>query len=330
MSSSCSIPRVLAAPPVALSRAPRAPCTCPHLRTCPHPTPHTPHPKPEPKPEPKPKSKPEPKPKPTPNPNPHPHPHPHPASLQNFGIEAFVGPKKKYSTDANLAGLSHEAEDLESMQTPMLIVEPEMSTWPQSAPDKVEEVELTFKAGRCVAMNGKPVTPLQAIQEANAIGGRNGLGLSHALENRIIGTKSRGVYEAPGMELLGKALEFVYQTVLDRRAATLFWQMSKLVSDQIYDGRYFDPATRAAILAIKELTAGANGTVKVGAYKGNVFFLSLTGADKSIYNEEDASMEASNGLNPVSSQGFAEIQSVEARSLAKGAQIPGDLFPGGK
>jgi argininosuccinate synthase len=121
------------------------------------------------------------------------------AYLNSFGIEAFVGPKKKYSTDANLAGLSHEAEDLESVETPMLIVEPEMGCWPKDAPDAVETVELRFEAGRCVAINGKTVTPLEAIREANAIGGRNGLGISHALENRIIGTKSRGVYEAPGM-----------------------------------------------------------------------------------------------------------------------------------
>jgi len=114
------------------------------------------------------------------------------AYLNKFGIEAFVGPKKKYSTDANLAGLSHEAEDLESVETSMLIVEPEMGKWPAEAPDAIEEVELQFEAGRCVAVNGKRMTPLQVITEANAIGGRNGLGVSHALENRIIGTKSRG------------------------------------------------------------------------------------------------------------------------------------------
>lgn len=74
----------------------------------------------------------------------------------------------------------------------MLIVEPEMGKWPAEAPDAIEEVELQFEAGRCVALNGKRMTPLQVITEANAIGGRNGIGVSHALENRIIGTKSRG------------------------------------------------------------------------------------------------------------------------------------------
>jgi argininosuccinate synthase len=236
--------------------------------------------------------------------------------LNKHGIEAFVGPKKKYSTDANLSGLSHEAEDLESLETSMLIVEPEMSTWPTKAPDAMEEVRLTFAAGRCVAINGKEMTPLEVMREANAIGGRHGVGLSHALENRIIGTKSRGVYEAPGMALLGQALQYVYQAVLDRRATTLFEQLSKLISDQVYDGRWFDPATRAARLAVAELARPATGTAQVGVYKGNVFFLSLTGVAQTIYNEEDSSMEASDGLNPVSSQGYAEVQAVEAHSLA--------------
>jgi len=246
--------------------------------------------------------------------------------LKGFGIEAFVGPKKKYSTDANLAGLSHEAEDLESVETPMLIVDPEMGVWPADAPDKIEEVVLEFTKGRCTKLNGKAMTPVEVIREANAIGGRNGLGIAHALENRIIGTKSRGVYEAPGMELLGRGLEYVYQAVLDRRAATLFSYLSKLISDQVYDGRWFDPATVAARAAIKTLSDKASGTVKVGCYKGNIFFKSLTDVPASLYNEADSSMEASDGLNPVSSQGYAEVQSVEAKSLARAGQILTSMF----
>ena len=243
------------------------------------------------------------------------------AYLNKFGIEAFVGPKKKYSTDANLAGLSHEAEDLESVETPMTIVDPEMGCWPADAPDKMEEISLTFESGRCVAINGKKMTPQQVIREANAIGGRNGIGIKHALENRIIGTKSRGVYEAPGMEILGTGLAYVYHAVLDRRATKLFEHLSGVVSDQIYDGRFFDPATRASMLAIQEMTKPATGTVTIGAYKGNLFFLKLVGVKASLYNEADSSMEASDGLNPVSSQGYAEVQSVEARSLAAAAQV---------
>jgi argininosuccinate synthase len=241
--------------------------------------------------------------------------------LAGFGIPAPVGGKKKYSTDANLAGLSHEAEDLESIETPMTIVKPTMGVWPMEAPNRIEKVTVRFVRGRAVQINGRDVSPVAAMVLANRIGGRNGVGMKHALENRVIGTKSRGVYEAPGMELLGTALRFLYQAVMDRRATLLFQQLSRLVADQIYDGRYFDPATQAARAAIGVLSRHASGTVQVGLYRGNVLFLSLAGCRASLYNEADSSMEASAGLNPVSSQGFAEIQSVEARALARAGQI---------
>jgi len=241
--------------------------------------------------------------------------------LASRGIPAPVGGKKKYSTDANLAGLSHEAEDLESLETPMTIVSPTMGVWPMQAPDRVETVSIQFEKGRPVRLNGETLSPVSMMQMANQIAGRNGIGMKHALENRIVGTKSRGVYEAPGMEMLGTALRFLYQAVLDRRSTTLFNQLSRLVAEQIYDGRYFDPVTQAARAAIAVFSRHASGIVTVGLYKGNILFQSLTHCSASLYNEADSSMEASEGLNPVSSQGFAEIQSVEARALARAGQI---------
>ncbi len=244
------------------------------------------------------------------------------AYLAGHGIPAPVGKKeKKYSTDGNLAGLSHEAEDLESIETPMTIVTPTMGVWPMQAPDKAEKFTVRFEKGRATAINGKDADPVRAMTLANTIGGRNGVGMKHALENRIIGTKSRGVYEAPGMELLGTCLRYVYQAVLDRRSTALFQQLSKLVADQIYDGRYYDPMTQAARAAIGVFARHASGTVTVALYKGNIFFNALNECPASLYNEADSSMEASNGLNPVSSQGFAEIQSVEARMMALAKQI---------
>mmetsp|Transcript_3751 Transcript_3751/g.7561 ORF Transcript_3751/g.7561 Transcript_3751/m.7561 type:complete len:369 (+) Transcript_3751:1-1107(+) len=243
--------------------------------------------------------------------------------LQKHGIghQIVSQAKKRYSTDANICGLSNEAEDLESMETPMTIVNPLMGVWPKDAPDKHEELTLRFEKGRCVALNGKAMTPLQVLQEANKIAGRNGIGISQALENRILGTKSRGVYEAPGMTLLGHGITCVYQAVLDRRATKLFEHLSSHVSDQIYDGRYFDPSTRAAITAIWQLAEPADGTVKLGLYKGHMDFLSLTECPHSVYFEADSSMEASEGLNPVSSQGYLEVSAVEAKSLAKAGLI---------
>lgn len=243
------------------------------------------------------------------------------AYLKHQGIEADVGAKKRYSTDANLAGLSHEAEDLESLETACLIVSPIMGVWPQEAPDEIETVQLRFESGRCVAINGERVDPLNAMFSANRIGGRNGIWMKNALENRVIGTKSRGVYEAPGMELLGKGLECVYMATLDRRAAALFRHLSQLISDQIYDGRYFDPATQAAQAAVEVFAQKATGTVELGLYRGNIFFQKLTHCPHSLYNEADSSMEASSGLNPASSQGYVEVQSVEAKVMANAGQI---------
>merc|ERR1712100_379924 len=115
----------------------------------------------------------------------------------------------------------------------MTIVNPVMGAWPQDAPDKQEEVSLRFVKGRCVAINGSAMEPLQVLTEANKIAGRNGIGISHALENRILGTKSRGVYEEPGMVLLGQAVQFVYQAVLDRRSTALYFQLGRHIADQI-------------------------------------------------------------------------------------------------
>ncbi|MCA9717160.1 MAG: argininosuccinate synthase [Myxococcales bacterium] len=243
------------------------------------------------------------------------------AFLQEQGIEAQVGPRKRYSTDANLAGVSHEAEDLEDLQTSSLIVEPVMGVWPMQAPDDVETVTVRFEQGRCVAINGKHVTPYEAMVAANTIGGRNGLGLRSACENRVIGTKSRGVYEAPGLELLGYCMRSVYQVTMDRTSAKMFHELSKLLADHIYDGRYFDPSARAARAAIAEMAQYATGTVEVGLYKGNIFFQGQRDCPSSLYNPADASMEASDGLNPVSSQGYVEIQAVSAIAMANAGQI---------
>lgn len=241
--------------------------------------------------------------------------------LAQFDIPAVIGMKKKYSTDANLAGLSHEAEDLESLETGCAIVEASMGVWPQDAPDSVESIELHFEKGECVSIDGESMSAFDIMIEANKRAGRNGIWMKNALENRIIGTKSRGVYEAPGMELLSYALQQVYQATLDRRAFKLYNEMSRLIADQIYDGRYFDPATIAARDAIDSLAQYASGTVSVGMYKGNTYFESLTNCPTSIYNEEDSSMEASDGLNPTSSQGYADILNVEAVALARAGQI---------
>jgi len=126
--------------------------------------------------------------------------------------------------------------------------------------------------------------------------------------------------------LLGTGLGAIYQAMLDRRANMLFQQLSKLVSDQIYDGRLFDPAPRAALAAINSLAERASGRIELGLYKGNLFFQQLTDCEASLYNPADASMEASDGLDPTSSQGYVEVLSVEAVALARAGQIKAPVW----
>eukprot|EP01013_Petalomonas_cantuscygni_P008616 TRINITY_DN21345_c0_g1_i1.p1 TRINITY_DN21345_c0_g1~~TRINITY_DN21345_c0_g1_i1.p1 ORF type:complete len:427 (-),score=98.55 TRINITY_DN21345_c0_g1_i1:229-1509(-) len=244
--------------------------------------------------------------------------------LATKGIQAFVGPRKKYSTDANLTGLSHEAEDLEQLTTSMYVVQPEMSRWPQDAAPEPVDVTLRVEEGCVVGINGERVSKVDALRAANRIGSAAGLGITHALENRMLGTKSRGVYEAPGMELLGRAVEYIWQGTLERRALQLHRQMSGFISDQFYDGRYFDPATQAALAAVKHLAKHCTGTVTMRLYRGTVGFVSQVEMPFGLYFEDDASMEATEGrdaLNPISSQGHAEVQAIAARRLAQVGQI---------
>jgi len=240
----------------------------------------------------------------------------------DIGHSIVSSSTKRYSTDANMAGLSNEAEDLESLETAMTIVQPVMGVWPHDDKAVKQTVVMRFEEGRCVQLAtgtklpGSAMSPVQVMELANKLAGQSGIGLVHALENRVLGTKSRGVYESPGMELLGRGLELVYQAVLDRRSSQLFKYLSAHVSDQIYDGRYFDPSTQASMTGIRHLAQAAKGTITLELYRGNMYFLALTDCPHSVYVEADASMEASEGLNPVSSQGFCEVCSVEAKALA--------------
>jgi argininosuccinate synthase len=137
----------------------------------------------------------------------------------------------------------------------------------------------------------------------------------------VIGTKSRGVYEAPGMELLGFGLRAVYQATMDRRCTVLFQQLSRLIAEAVYEARLFDPHAQSAFAGIKALSRFATGTVQLGLYRGNMYFQALRDAPYTLYNPADASMEASDGLNPVSSQGYVEVTSCEAKNMAAAHQI---------
>ena len=227
-----------------------------------------------------------------------------------------------YSTDANLLGLTHEAGKLEHLTTGPWFVTPGMGVKPNEAPDTPEVVTVRFEKGRPVAINGKPCSAFAAITTANALGGKHGVGIcTHLVENRFVGVKSRGVYEAPGMELIGQAYAFLLQLVLDRRGRELFDVLSGFVSKQIYQGYGFDLATHMARSALAPVLNLMTGTIAVSLYKGNVNFESATDVPHGLYSESNASMEAIGAFNHADSEGFLSVLQVSARSLAANGQI---------
>ena len=227
-----------------------------------------------------------------------------------------------YSTDANLLGLTHEAGKLEHLTTGPWFVTPGMGVKPNEAPDKPETVTVRFENGRPTSINGKPCSAFAAITTANALGGKHGVGIcTHLVENRFVGVKSRGVYEAPGMDLIGSAYAYLLQLVLDRRSRELFDSLSGFVSKQIYQGYGFDLATHMARSALVPVLKLMTGTIAVSLYKGSVNFESATDVPHGLYSESNASMEAIGSFNHADSEGFLSVLQVSARALAANGQV---------
>jgi len=240
---------------------------------------------------------------------------------EQHGLPIKASREKPYSTDANLLGLTHEAGKLESLQTPAHFVTPEMGVWPEQAPDKAEQFAVRFEKGRPVSINGKAVDALKAVTIANEIGGKHGIGIGvHLVENRFVGIKSRGVYEAPGMELLGTCYMFLLQLIMDRRAKEFFDMISPVITKQLYQGYWNDVATRMARKAIGEITALVTGTVTVSLYKGMIAYVSTADVPHSLYSN-DSSMEAEGTFDHKDSEGFLGVLGVHARALAFTKQV---------
>lgn len=190
--------------------------------------------------------------------------------LRSRGYPGVFADYTGYSVDGNLGGYSHESGALEQLDTRSEVVSPILTTWPQQAADASEAFRVRFVAGRPVEINGHAVDAVQAIMVANEVGRRNGISPISVVENRVNGTKCRGVYEAPGLEILGQCLKALYQTTLDKEAAELARILFQRLGRAAYEGRLVEPAAVAARSAADSLTEVATGTVEVDLYKGNV------------------------------------------------------------
>ncbi len=225
----------------------------------------------------------------------------------------------RYSTDANMLGLTHEAGDLEDVGKPPTFVEPGMGVWAWDAPEEPEVVSVRWEEGRPTSVNARELSLLETIDEANRTAGKHGVGIgTHTVENRFVGVKSRGIYEAPGMELLGRSYEYLLQLILDRRAREFLQLISSTISTQVYQGYWLDVATTSALAALEPITRLATGTISVRLYKGEVYFESADDTPESMPHSlytDDSSMEALGSFDHADAEGFLRVLGVSARNV---------------
>lgn len=220
---------------------------------------------------------------------------------------------KPYSSDENCLHISYEAGKLEDPAVCGVdVVEFRMTVSPQQAPDKVEAVKIGFEAGIPVRVNGKALSPLGIVTELNTIAGRNGVGQIDMIENRFVGMKSRGVYEAPGMTTLYAAHRTLEQLTLDRDLVHLRDRLSPEVAEMVYYGFWYAAKMDALLAFIRQSQQPVTGEVTLGLYKGNIIVQSRT-SPNSLYDEAIATMEGGGSYNQTDAEGFLRIMSLPGR-----------------
>jgi len=221
------------------------------------------------------------------------------AEMSEFMRQAGFGYKmsaeKAYSTDSNLLGATHEAKDLESLESGIKIVNPIMGVafWRDDVQIAREEVAVRFEQGRPVALNGVEFTDaVELMLEANRIGGRHGLGMSDQIENRIIEAKSRGIYEAPGLALLHIAYERLVTGIHNEDTIEQYRENARRLGRLLYQGRWFDPqAIMLRETAQHWVARAVTGEVKIELRRGNDYSILSTKSPNLTYQPERLSME---------------------------------------
>ncbi|MGE4376957.1 MAG: argininosuccinate synthase [Burkholderiaceae bacterium] len=211
------------------------------------------------------------------------------------GFDYKMSAEKAYSTDSNMLGATHEAKDLEYLNSGIRIVNPIMGVpfWREDCKVLAEEVSVRFEEGQPVALNGVEFNdPVALILEANRIGGRHGLGMSDQIENRIIEAKSRGIYEAPGMALLHIAYERLVTGIHNEDTIEQYRMNGMKLGRLLYQGRWFDPQAIMLREAAQRWVARAiTGTVTLELRRGNDYSLLNTESPNLTYHPERLTME---------------------------------------
>jgi len=219
--------------------------------------------------------------------------------LNQHGFEYKMSEEKAYSTDSNIWGASHEAKDLEELDSGMTIVQPIMGTrfWDPAVKIDTEQVTIRFKQGLPVAINGKEFEDqVELALEANRIAGRHGLGMSDQIENRIIEAKSRGIYEAPGLALFFIAYERLISAVHNEETIDNYRNLGRKLGRLLYEGRWFDPQALMLRETLQRWVAKAiTGEVTIELRRGDDYTILNTTGEHFTYHADRLTMESGEG-----------------------------------
>ncbi len=233
-----------------------------------------------------------------------------------IAVEMQRGSKSPYSMDANLLHVSYEGGELEDPWT-----SPNDAMWlrtvaPEQAPERPEHVELGYRRGDIVAVNGEAVTPAQALATLNRIAGAHGVGRADIVENRYVGMKSRGCYETPGGTVMLKAHRAIESITLDRELAHLKDELMPRYAALLYNGYWFSPERLALQALIDSSQQYVNGKVKLKLYKGSVSVVGRQ-SDDSLFDESIATFEDDAGAyNQADAAGFIHLNALRLRIAA--------------
>ena len=218
-----------------------------------------------------------------------------------------INRETNYSKDKNLWHLSHEGLDLEDpANEPMYDKILEMSVTPEKAPDKDTYVTIHFEKGIPTAIDGETLGAVELMDKLNKLGGENGIGILDMVENRLVGMKSRGVYETPGGTILYKAHEALETLTLDRETMHAKQELSHKFADLVYFGQWFTPLREALSAFVDKTQETCTGDVKLKLYKGNMILSSVT-SPYTLYDEEIATFDRDDVYNQADSAGFINL-----------------------
>ncbi|MCF0106963.1 MAG: argininosuccinate synthase [Holdemanella sp.] len=224
-------------------------------------------------------------------------------------IPLKINKETNYSKDKNLWHLSHEGLDLEDPANEAPIQKPgflELGVSPYAAPDTPTEITMHFEKGVPTSLNGKEMKPLDIILELNKLGGANGIGLLDVVENRLVGMKSRGVYETPGGTILYAAHAKLEEITLDRETAHYKQQVALKFADIVYNGQWYTPLRKALSAFVTTTQETVTGDVSLKLYKGNIIPTSVT-SPYSLYSSGMATFDEDDCYNQADSAGFINL-----------------------